>query len=146
MRNLNLASMRYAAWVGTVFLLTGCNGAATSPIGSSASPPGGIQPCPAIAYVAKLLAPLPGAANVSTTVGSIEVGNILGISPVVVTLTATGGSAIVQSDTPVSSTDGQGVNLAIPVLASKTTYTVSLADTGVCHALVTAPIGMFTTQ
>ena len=146
-RYLNLGLMRYVVWVATAFLLAGCSGAGTSATGgSAATPPGEIHACPMVAYVAKLLAPLPGATNVPTTIGNIEVGNSLGTSPIVVTLTATGGTAIVQSDIPVPSADQQGVNLAIPVLASKTTYTVSLADTGVCHALVTAPIGMFTTQ
>ena len=145
-RYLNLGLMRYGVWVATVFLLAGCAGAGTSATGGSNGPPGEIHPCPTIAHAAKLLAPLPGATSVPTTIGNIEVGNSLGTSPIVVTLTATGGTAIVQSDIPVPSADQQGANLAIPVLASKTTYTVSLADTGVCHALVTAPIGMFTTQ
>ena len=99
-------------------------------------------------YVVRLLSPAPGATNVSTAVGQIEVGNLGGGSSATyaITLTPNVGSAILRTESPSSSPDSGGFDFALPALAAETTYTVSLADMGPCHALSSAPIGSFTTQ
>jgi len=91
-----------------------------------------------------LYSPAPGSVNVPVNVGVIDVSNS-GRGSYRVTLSPASGPQLYQTDAVPSNSSGAQMQLAIPQLAPRTTYSVSIEDLN-CHTLSGSSIGAFTTQ
>lgn len=83
--------------------------------------------CPDVILFTTLISPAPGATGVSPSIGRLVFSsNVFTGAQFMVTLTPASGSPIVVTATPTQDTQITGSDIAIPLLASQTTYTVSI--------------------